>query len=93
MAPRPDTDEVKEIIETETNMHWTVHTDEPDKLSFVAISYKFDIIWHGDHWTFKIFDKASSYGDEEPRWAEGPMANATEIKTSLPGFIPHEIRV
>lgn len=89
--PRPDTNEVKDIIETQTGLHWETNIDEPDKLSFINSVFTFDIVWDGSKWTFRLYDHASPSGLDEPKWAQGPMHNATEVKNELPGFIPTEI--
>jgi hypothetical protein len=90
--PRPDTNNVKQILETETGYEWAVNIDQPDKLSFASGPFSLEITWDGSYWTFNLYDLASSYGEEEPRWQQGPMQNATEIKNELPEFIPVEIR-
>lgn len=89
--PRPETDEIKDIIETETGYKWTTNLNEPDKLSFASGPFALEIVWDGSYWTLELYDLASSYGDEEPRWGHGPMRNATEIKNELPEFIPTQI--
>lgn len=86
-SPRPDINEIKEIVESETKLEWFIKKDEPDVLSLYASKYKLDIVWCGKNWTFEFYDFESEFGEEEPKSAQGPMYDAEEIKKELPSFI------
>lgn len=87
-SPRPDTAEVKEIVESETDLDWTVVVDDPDKIQLTCGPWNFDIEWEDNRWVFRIYDRSSSKWEATPQWAQGGMSNATEVKNELPGFIP-----
>lgn len=91
--PRPDTDEVMKLLEDETNLHWTLQTDEPDLFSAVTEIWKFQAVWDGKGWRLEIYDASDpQFDDNEPKWALGRMRNGTEVLKEIPGFIPTEVR-
>lgn len=91
-APRPDTDNVQQTVEQETNLSWSVTVDVPDHLTLVSGPYKLEVVWSGSYWTLELYDLSSSFGQNEPRWAQGPMHDANEVINAIPGFIPAEVR-
>lgn len=85
--PRPDIKDVRTTLENKTGGVWSIIENDPDILSLQKNQYKLEIVWDGDFWTLNLYDFEGQHGEEAPKWAQGPMYNAKEIKKELPSFI------
>lgn len=67
-----DAQQLENILESETGLHWTVSTDKADQKVFVAVSFKYELEYQSedDKWRLFFEDDASKHdearGDIEP---------------------------
>jgi len=90
---RPETEQVKTIIEEETGYSWTLHINDPDELVFNSEVYQFVLRWIDSGWRFEVYDPTDSKTtDDEPRWALGKVKSNEKLYKELRSFVPLEIK-